>query len=78
MILENRYGLSPDQLNKMVKDGVIPCVVKNHYEVYEQIQTARSACPSCSLNEVFRKVEESTKVEFASVKKIFYTLGKTL
>lgn len=78
MILENRYNISSEQLTKMVRDGVIPPVVKNHYEIYEKIQAHRMDCSTCTWGEIFRAVASKTGENFENVKKIFYSVGKNL
>lgn len=76
MILENRYGLSSDQVKRLVNDGIIPCSVVNHYQVFEQFERFKSECPSCSQADLFRRVEDRTGVDFWNVKKIVQKLGK--
>lgn len=76
MSLESKYGISKETVLKMVNDGVIPCFVKNHYEIYDHYQRLKSVCPSCSVVSLAAQIEEATGVDRENVRKIIYKLGK--
>lgn len=76
MSLENKYGVPKETIQRMVNDGVIPCFVKNHYEIYDHFKRLRDECPSCTIVALARKIEDSTGVDSENVRKIIYKFGK--
>lgn len=78
MILENRYGLSTEQVQRLVNDGFIHCSVKNYVDIYDHVQRFKTECPTCSMHDLFRKVEDATKIDFDRVKHAYYKIVKIL
>lgn len=76
MSLENKYGIPKETIQRMVNDGVIPCFVKNHHEIYDHFVRLKSQCPSCSIVSLAKQVEDATGVDWENVRKIIYKIGK--
>jgi len=78
MTIENKYNVPRETIQKMVNDGVIPCSVVNHYQVYDLFQRYKNECPTCTQNSVLWRVAEERNEPFDRIKKIVYELGKKL
>jgi hypothetical protein len=76
MTLENKYNVPRETIQRMVNDGVIPCSVKRHYEIYDMFQRFKNECPSCTVVALTERISNETTESFENVRKIIYTFGK--
>jgi hypothetical protein len=73
MTIENKYGIPRETVQRMVNDGVIPCSVKNRYEIYDLFQQLKSQCTACTVVSIMHEVAEKRNESFENVRKIIYS-----
>lgn len=74
MNLSNKYNISQDVINKMVKDGVISCTWPMYEEIYAMYQSSKSS--GKSKTEIYYEIAEKKKMSEATVKYICLKMDK--
>lgn len=78
MSLENRYGVSKEVINKMVREGTIPCSVVRQHEILDRFKQMKSEDTTLSNLAIFRLIGDELNVSEKTIEKIVYTLQKRL
>jgi len=77
MTIENKYNIPRETVQRMVNDGVIPCSVKRHYEIFDMFTRLKGECSTCTATAVMYEVSDKMNESFENVKKVIYKFGKT-
>lgn len=72
MILENRYGLSSEQVQRLVKDGYLSPVRLRNDEIRDKFAEFKRKCPQCNKADLFGQIAEVMRVSEATVEKAVY------
>lgn len=74
MKLSNKYGVSEQTIDQMIKDGIIPAHWRAHEEVYSQYLNLKRTGKSQS--QIYLEIGEKSKMSEETVKKIVLKMGK--